>query len=567
MNAGFVSAVANHLWQSTVFAGLAGLLTLTLRNHHARVRHAVWLAASCKFVFPFSLLVAMGGLIQWQPAPDTTQSNWSVVMEEVSQPFSMPEVSYPSLASTPPAASPLPGILLGVWGCGFAGISFSWWIRWRRIRAVVRAGSPVDIEVPIRALCSRSSLEPGVFGVFRPVLLLPEGIFERLAPVQLQAVLAHELCHVRHRDNLVAALHMFVETVFWFHPLVWWIGKRMVAERERACDEEVLRLGSAPRAYAEGILNVCKSYLPSPLDCASGVTGSDLKKRIAAIMTHRASRDLDIRRKILLIAAGTAALIAPVVVGVLGALPSRGQARAETKIPAFEAASVKPHQDTGRRNRTRTVEPGRITLLDISLGELIVMAYDVKFYQLAGPGWAVDRTSSVAYDVIATAGNPAPVEQVKRMLGPLLADRFHLAFHRETRELPVFALLVAKGGPKFKDPGDGGEFVIWPDTEGGLAFHNVSMGNLADWFSMLPSVGRPVLDRTSLTGIFSFHANLFNLEKGAPPDQLKRSMINSEAGDTLRATLPEQLGLKLEAQKAPLDMLVIDHVERVPTEN
>src|SRR5581483_6219205 len=113
-----------------------------------------------------------------------------------------------------------------------------------------------------------------------PVLLLPANLFDRLTPGQLHAVIEHELCHVRHRDNLVAALHMFVETVFWFHPMVWWIGKRMVAERERACDEEVLRLGSAPRAYAEGILNVCKSYLPSPLDCASGITGSDLKKRI-----------------------------------------------------------------------------------------------------------------------------------------------------------------------------------------------------------------------------------------------------------------------------------------------
>jgi bla regulator protein blaR1 len=84
--------------------------------------------------------------------------------------------------------------------------------------------------------------------------LLPEGIFDRLTPTQLEAVIAHELCHVRHRDNLIAAIHMFVETAFWFHPLVWWIGKRMVEERERACDEEVLRLGSEPRVYAEGIL-------------------------------------------------------------------------------------------------------------------------------------------------------------------------------------------------------------------------------------------------------------------------------------------------------------------------
>ena len=152
----------------------------------------------------------------------------------------------------------------------------------------------MHLELPIKARSSPSLLEPGVFGILRPVLLLPDGIFDRLTPAQLQAVIAHELCHVRHRDNLIAAIHMFVETVFWFHPLVWWIGKRMVEERERACDEEVLREFGEPKAYAEGILNVCKLYVESPLRCVSGVTGgSNLKKRIEAIMANRVARRLN----------------------------------------------------------------------------------------------------------------------------------------------------------------------------------------------------------------------------------------------------------------------------------
>jgi bla regulator protein blaR1 len=509
------------------------------------------------------VLIAMAGHIRWHSGPDTTQSNWPVVMEKVGQPFTAPAVSSPLLANAPPAASPLPAILLGIWACGFAGIGCSWWIRWRRIRAVVRAGSPVHMEIPIRAMCAGASLEPGVFGVFRPVLLLPEGISERLTPAQLQAVIAHELCHVRHRDNLIAATHMFVETIFWFYPLVWWIGKRMVEERERACDEEVLRLGSEPRVYAEGILNVCKSYFASPLACASGVSGSDLKRRIEAIVRNRAARNLDIRRRILLIGAGGVAFIGPIAVGIFGALPSRSQTHAETTAPAFAAASVKPHQDMGRRNRTRSVEPGRITCLDITLRELILMAYGVKPYQISGPDWIQD----IRYDVIATAGKAASVQETKRMLGPLLAERFHLAFHRETRELPVFALVVAKGGPKFKERGDGGEYRIWPDDEGGLSFKNVTMDDLADWLSVLPSLGRPVIDHTGLSGSFSFQANLFGLGKGTDPGELKRSMVSSDAADTLHATLPEQLGLKLEAQKAPLEILVIDHADRVPTEN
>ena len=78
---------------------------------------------------------------------------------------------------------------------------------------------------------------------------------------------------------------MIVEAMFWFHPLVWWIGVRLLEERERACDEKVLRPGNEPRDYAEGILNVCKLYVESPLVCMSGVTGSDLRKRIQAILT------------------------------------------------------------------------------------------------------------------------------------------------------------------------------------------------------------------------------------------------------------------------------------------
>jgi uncharacterized protein (TIGR03435 family) len=239
------------------------------------------------------------------------------------------------------------------------------------------------------------------------------------------------------------------------------------------------------------------------------------------------------RRRILLIAAGAVALIGPIAVGIFGALPSRGQTYAETTAPAFEAASVKPHGDTAERNRTRSIEPGRITCSDVTLRELILMAYDVKPYQISGPDWIQDNT----YDVAATAGKAVSAQETRRMLGPLLAERFHLVFHRETRELPVFALVVAKGGPKFKEPGDGGDHTVTPDGEGSLSFKNISMANLATWLS-LPSMGRPVIDRTSLAGSFSFRANLFDLEKGA---NVKSAMVSDTATDTLLATLPAQL--------------------------
>ena len=170
---------------------------------------------------------------------------------------------------------------------GFALLLAGWWRRAREIRAALAAASPVEFGFPIKVMSSPGILEPGVFGVLRPVLLLPEGIAARLTPEQLESVLAHELCHVRRRDNLTGVLHMIVEALFWFHPLIWWLGARLMEERERACDEEVLRLGNQPEVYAEGILKICDLYWESPLRCVSGVTGADLRKRIEEIMTNR----------------------------------------------------------------------------------------------------------------------------------------------------------------------------------------------------------------------------------------------------------------------------------------
>jgi bla regulator protein BlaR1 len=345
MNPAYLSSIANHIWQSTLFAGVAGLLTLALRKNHARVRHRVWLVASCKFLVPLSALIALGGHLHWRTATEIAPSNFSVVMDEVSQPFTAPAVSSPLRVIAPPAANPLPVVLLVIWACGFVGISFAWCVRWRRIRATVRAASALQLELPIRAMSSPSLLEPGVFGVFRHALLLPKGICDRLTPAQLEAVIAHELCHVRHRDNLIAAIHMFVETLFWFHPLVWWIGKRMVEERELACDEEVLRLGCDRRVYAEGLLNVCKLYVESPLACVAGVTGSNLKKRIEAIMSNRIAVRLNFAKKVALAVAGTAALTAPIVVGIMNAPAIRAQSAAQpapAAAPKFEVAAIKP---------------------------------------------------------------------------------------------------------------------------------------------------------------------------------------------------------------------------------
>ena len=265
---------------------LAALSTLTLRKNAARARYWVWTAALLKFVAPFSLLIALGSHIPWRTVSAPGRAYFPTVLDQAGQPFH-PPVATSNVAPPLQMVISLTEIVFGIWVCGFIGITTSWWVRWRRIAAMVRAGDPMQLHLRIRAISSPALLEPGIFGVIRPVLLLPQGIEARLSPAELDAVIAHELCHVRHRDNLIAAIQMFVEAVCWFHPLVWWLGARKLEERERACDEEVLQLGCESRVYAHGILRACEFYLESPVACVAGVSGANLRKRIERILENR----------------------------------------------------------------------------------------------------------------------------------------------------------------------------------------------------------------------------------------------------------------------------------------
>jgi bla regulator protein BlaR1 len=168
-------------------AGVAGLLTLILRKNPARVRNWIWVAASLKFLVPFSLLIALGSNVGWRTAPVSTPSVFSTVAAQVSEPFPEPVVS-PSQSPLPtaPKTNRLPLILGTAWTAGFIGIACAWWIRRRRIAAVIRAGRPMELDLPVPSISSASFLEPGVFGILRPVLLLPEGIFDQLTPEQIR---------------------------------------------------------------------------------------------------------------------------------------------------------------------------------------------------------------------------------------------------------------------------------------------------------------------------------------------------------------------------------------------
>ena len=584
--------LANHLWQSTLVAAAAGVLMLALRQHHARARYWLWLAASVKFLIPFSLLVRLGAYFAWQrPAPPTGTGLYFAI-EEVSQPFSSIGVRATTAHSAAAAAPTLPNLmpaLLAIWLLGFIAVLVMWTIRWRRISAAMKTATLLSdgrevaalrrmeriagIRKPIEFLLSRASLEPGIFGIARPTLIWPEGISGHLEEPHLEAVLAHEVWHVRRRDNLFAALQMLVEAVFWFYPLVWWLGARLVEERERSCDEEVVALGSDRQVYAESILKVCEFCLGSPLPCVAGVTGADLKKRMVHIMTDRILHKLDFARKALLALAASLAIAIPVTFGLFSATPSRAQQQAESAgslAPVYSSVSVKPSAIPNGDNRTQmmfSLKDGSFMARGVTLQRLIEMAYHMQPTQISGPQDLLNKTR---FDVDAKLA-PEYVQQMsehkggedQRMLRSILTDQFKLVVHSEAQKVLAYDLFVAEGGAKLQPVGEDPprRFRL---GHGELSSSGAPLELLAAQLSA--RLGLPVVDKTGLKGIYAF--NLHWTPDPSEDEHLKQSGEPAfpapppdPNGPSLTTALQEQLGLKLQPNTEPVQMLVIEHAE------
>jgi uncharacterized protein (TIGR03435 family) len=626
MTAHDLSPLANHLWQSTLCVAVAWLLTLSLRKNHAAARYWVWMAASAKFLIPFSLLVSAGGHLGWRTVPAIVQPQFSLAMEEISQPFAAPApMPLPRVGA--PVVNPAPATLFGVWLCGIAiGVVF-WVRRWRRIQSIRRTATPLDLNLPIRVMSASGRLEPGVVGIFRPALLLPEDILGRLTPAQLEAILAHELRHVQRRDNLTAAIHMLVETIFWFHPATWWIRARLIEERERACDEEVVQMGREPQVYAESILKVCEFYVASPDHCVSGMTGAGLKRRIEDIMMNRHVRNLGFREKFLLSAAALAAIGAPIFVGVMTAPPGHarpqvqhasapataqligqvadlapsqlsrppvsptppedplpgestpapvaaqtGSAAAPPKSAAieFEAATVKVNR-SGDTAPSRDIRGGTIYLRNVTLRMLLIGVYHIVAEQMSGaPGWF----DSDRFDVAAKAPADTKGEDREIMLQNLLKRSFNLVVHKEEKLLPGYALLVSKSGPKLRES-VAGQLTCTTGNEPTLhlSCRHAATKDIADVLTKVAQDylnGGTVIDNTGLGGTWEFDLDWVGARfydamtsplegaPGPPPGMVVTSFFQA---------IQDQLGLRLESKKISTPILVIDHVDRVPTEN
>jgi len=383
-----------------------------------------------------------------------------------------------------------------------------------------------------------------VVGWFKPAILLPAAAITGLVPEHIEALLAHELAHIRRHDYLVKVLQTVAETLLFYHPAVWWLSRQIDAEREACCDDFAVGLTGDTLTYVSALASL-ESRRREHLAPLLAANGGSLQHRIARLVGQSPTRACP------LLVAG------PMTVGVLMGLTVCGiVAQSMDARPTFEVASLKPDKSgTGVDRIKRT--GGSWVIENVSLKRLIGMAYGVAEgtdYLFKGPDW----WDTENFDIYAKFPPGTPDSQVFLMLQRLLDERFKLKLHHESREFSVYALLVDKRGSKVRPSANPGPYKFSARDGHGVGT-SVSMAMFANRLSK--EVGRPVIDFTGLTG-------QFDLTLDWKPEAVQmEEPDNASDQPSIFSALPEQLGLKLEARRVSLDVLVVDAGVKVPVEN
>lgn len=346
MNPAVLPALARHLVESTAFAALAIALAALLRRTDAATRHAILLAAIAKFALPLSWFVAFGtGLRALLPHPTVAFLHTETVLL-------LPAAG--QLTATHPAASILPHLLLTVWLAGVLPLFLVWLHRLLKpfpsrpnldpadLLTLSRMQHRLGLRRAVLLRTSTAATAPHLRGILRPSILLPAHLSHQLTTPEFEAILLHELAHARRRDNLTRVLAHALTCVFWFHPLLWWLERRLNAEAEIACDELVLASGIPSETYLQGICKVCQLTLLRPIPGRSHVSGSNLTRRLERIMslTHATPRNTthaNLAGALLL----TATLALATAAGLLTSTPVQAQVQAQTPEVATGNAPIR----------------------------------------------------------------------------------------------------------------------------------------------------------------------------------------------------------------------------------
>jgi uncharacterized protein (TIGR03435 family) len=628
--------LVHFVWQGAVIGLLAAVLLRVLRGSPATVRYAI----AC---------VALGAMLL---APVITAVSLSQHLDEIapltllSQP-SATDATLPAAAATTIARTPLESLRAGVsvdtllpllvlvWFVGVVLLALrmargAW--RVHRIHRTALTMAPSRWSAEAQRVADRLGLTrafrvvdaamvatPAVVGCLRPVVLLPIAAFSTLTPEQIEAILAHELAHIRRHDGIVNLLQVLAETVLFYHPAVWWVSSRIRTEREHCCDDVAVAACGDPVRYAEALTELA-AWNTTASRLALSATSGSLIRRVRRILgvSGGGSR----RSTIGVLTTGLLVLLL-VTVGAaqfFAAAPERGRSGESTPARAgfgpaqvndllgFELLPGRPQYatDDPRSNVAWQIDleypGGRVPFKGFTGRSLIRYAYGLTETPIVDvPAWLDSESLQLSTSLAA----PPTEESARAAIRAILEERLHLATHDDTRNFPVYELVRADAnalGPRlrpasgecstfaFVSNGDGlnGRPML-PSGSPDLRVHvirerGIRYCGIEPTFTGIRAVrvtmdafaanmrrprgpgaaSRPVIDRTGLDGEYDFTLTVGPLPAAAIASRYAAfaSFAASFGVRTIQAALQEQLGRKLEEATAPVDVLVVDRADR-----
>ena len=635
------SLAASIVAKVTVITALALFAVWLARGSRAAVRHALLAAMfGVMLLLPIASVVVRPVQLGVPVAAENRASTLPPLTSGIDQtpPVAM---AYDPVISVPRSSRiSLSNLLLAGWTAGGAIFLLPvviglWQIRllrrsglpWRRGRSLAETiALDAGVRRRIEVLLHETVPGPMTCGIVHPTILLPQDA-ENWNEEDLNRAIVHELEHIRRADSVSRFLARGACAIYWFHPLVWIAWRKLVLEAERSCDDAVLRRSEAT-AYADQLVELAKRLSAaqrSPL--LAMANRADLATRVHAVLDARQRRGragacslglATASAMLLVISMSSLVLVAkpqaapmqsvtPPTVDTVPAEPpheKRDPLRlmAQARTPAqpapvaqakleFEVASVRrveiPNVAAGvpvfpTTGGIGTSDPTRITYRGTWLAPLLADAFGIRSDQITGLG----PVSNERYDIAANIPEGATKEQFNVMLGNLLRDRFHLRFHMESKTVPVYALRVAKNGPKFKETvhraddatvPSGGigaadaqgcptvspnyQGIVGRPSPGELCWvgQDVPMADLARLIEQ--PARRPVMDETGLTGRYDFKIRFEWVRR--PTD----AGVVSDPAPSIFTAVQEQLGLKLESATHSFPQLIIDSIDREPTDN
>jgi uncharacterized protein (TIGR03435 family) len=613
--------LVHFLWQGAGIAAIAFVPLVLMRNRSPQVRYAVacvalvaMLAAPLATVGVLSRSSAVTApgtslpmSIPADAAADAIPDARSIITNlNMARSLSTVDVTSPGLRAWLPLV-----VLLWIAGVGVLLLRLlgGWW-RIHRLHRTSRMATPsiwtdaagriaatLGLSLRFRVVDSPLVDTPTVIGWVKPMVLLPVAAFAGLSPSQAEAILAHELAHIRRHDFLVNLLQTFAETVLFYHPAVWWLSSRIRAEREHCCDVVALSVCGDAVSYAEALVEL-ESWRTVHSHLAMAATGGSLMTRVRRLLGAPA----DDRPR----AFGTLVIAGIVVLVICVAGASRYLAAA----PAERAPQPGTADDPAAWSMVYNHADSTMRFIGYRGRDLIRFAYQIpKARVIGGPQWLDEQTLTIVVNL-----DTAPrADEMPGIARAALEDKLRLKTHVEKRNFPVLALVMAREdrtfGPRLRvasrpcfdlqqwiaagQPRD--QLPEWRRVPPCGGVHDSSLGLTQHWSVTMPAFAEylrdyvkgwrfapnnppparlgpalvslkdapDVVDRTGLRGRYDFELSAFYptaaLMSRFP---FLKNVLEPMGFTSIPRALEDQLGLALVESEAPYDVLVIDQAEQ-----